>query len=59
MRARSLLGVLVVISIFRTLNRYVKRGRLIEALQMAGGFIMALGMIYLKGDICGPKPHRH
>lgn len=51
-----LLGVLVVISIFRTLNRYVKRGRLIEALQIAGGFIMALGMTYLRATYVAPNP---
>ena len=40
-----LLGVFLAILIFHTLNLYVKKSRTFEAIQVIGGFIMAIGLI--------------
>ena len=43
-----LLGVSLAILIFHTLNLYVKKSRTFEALQVIGGFIMAIGLISIR-----------
>jgi len=43
-----LLGVSLAILIFHTLNLYVKRSRTLEAFQILGGLLIAIGMTYTR-----------